>query len=107
MCDLVELWTLSCRNFRVIHDLFFFSKYFKNIHDLDIFDYIYVSFRSCIESLRNIDYWTLDVPFSRSETFKNSFLLGFVAHGTKKKREKLFNYFISMRFFILLILFLL
>ena len=73
MCDLVELWTLSCRNFRVIHDLFFFSKYFKNIHDLDIFDYIYVSFRSCIESLRNIDYWTLDVPFSRSETFKNSF----------------------------------
>ena len=56
MCDLVELWTLSWRNFRVIHDLFFFSKYFKNIHDLDIFDYIYVSFRSCIKSLRNIDF---------------------------------------------------
>ena len=40
-------------------------------------------FRSCDRPLRNIDYLTIDVPFSRTETLKNSFfLLGFVAHGT-------------------------
>ena len=44
---------------------------FKNIHDLDIFSD--VSFRSCDKPLRNIDYLTLDVPFSRTETFKNYF----------------------------------
>ena len=44
---------------------------YKNIHDLDIF--VYVSLRSCDKPLRNIDYLTVDVPFSRTETLKNSF----------------------------------
>ena len=37
---------------------------------LDIFDY--VSFCSCIKLLRNVDHLTLDVPFSRTDVFKNS-----------------------------------
>ena len=44
---------------------------YKNIRDLDIF--VYVSLRSCDKPLRNIDYLTIDVPFSRTETLKNSF----------------------------------
>lgn len=44
---------------------------YKNIRDLDIF--VYVSLRSCDKPLRNIDYLTVDVPFSRTETLKNSF----------------------------------
>ena len=44
---------------------------YKNIRDLDIF--VYESLRSCDKPLRNIDYLTVDVPFSRTETLKNSF----------------------------------
>ena len=40
----------------------------KNTHDLDIFDF--VSFRSCNKSLRNFDYWTLDVPFKWNRNFE-------------------------------------
>ena len=36
-----------------------------------------VSFRTCIKPLRNVDHLTLDVPFSWTETFKNSFFLSF------------------------------
>ena len=36
-----------------INDLVFFFKCFKNIEKLNIFDY--VSFRSCIKPLRNVD----------------------------------------------------
>lgn len=41
--------------------------------NLNIMDY--VSFRTCIKPLRNVDYLTLDVPFSWTETFKNSFII--------------------------------
>ena len=81
-------------------------------------------FRSCYKPLRNIDYLTIDVPFSRTETLKNSFfLLGFVAHGTNYLsalgnltntlplfRKKLFiNFYnkFSAIFLIVIILFLL
>ena len=55
-----------------INDLVYFFKRFKNIYIymLDIFDY--VSFCSCIKLLRNVDHLTLDVPFSRTDVFKNS-----------------------------------
>ena len=44
------------------------------MYNLDILDC--VSFRSCNKPLRNVDqYLTLDVPFSETETFKNSFLI--------------------------------
>ena len=33
----------------------------------------YVSFRTCIKPLRNVHHLTLDVPFSWTETLKNSF----------------------------------
>ena len=46
---------------------------------LDIFDY--VSFCSCIKLLRNVDHLTLDVPFSRTDVFKNSPLFESVACG--------------------------
>ena len=46
---------------------------FKNIYELNIF--VYVSIRSCIKLLRNVDYLTLDVPFSRTDVFKNSFFV--------------------------------
>ena len=42
-------------------------------HKLNIFDY--VLFRSCTQPLRNVDHLTLDVPFSRTEVFKNSFFV--------------------------------
>jgi len=38
----------------------------------------FVSFRTCNKPLRKIDYLTLSVPCSRTESFKN--LYGFVAH---------------------------
>ena len=38
----------------------------------------YVSFRTCIKPLRNADHLTLDVPFSWTETFKNSFFYLFL-----------------------------
>lgn len=40
---------------------------------LDIFDY--VSFRSCGKSLRNVDHLTLNIPFSRTESFRNSYFV--------------------------------
>ncbi|KAK2551658.1 hypothetical protein P5673_027439, partial [Acropora cervicornis] len=46
---------------------------FKNICKLNILDY--VSFRSCTKPLRNVDHLTLDVPFSRTDVFKNSFFV--------------------------------
>ena len=58
---------------REINDLVFFFKCFKNIYKLNIFNY--VSFRSCIKPLRNVDHLTLDVPFSRTDVFKNSFFI--------------------------------
>ena len=49
-----------------------FFKCFKNIHDLDIFDIMY-SFTLVTLPLRNIDYYiTIDIPFSHTETVKNS-----------------------------------
>ena len=54
-----------------INDLVFFFKCLKNIYKLNIFDY--VSFRSCTKPLRNVDHLTLDVPFSRTDVFKNLF----------------------------------
>ena len=58
---------------REINDLVIFFKCFKNIFKLNIFNY--VSFRSCIKPLRNVDHLTLDVPFSRTDVFKNSFFI--------------------------------
>ena len=47
------------------------------MYNLDILDF--VSFRSCNKPLRNVDYLTLDVPFSRTESFKNSFFIRSIA----------------------------
>ena len=58
---------------REINDLVYLFKCFKNIYKLNIFDY--VSCRSCIKPLRNVDHLTLDVPFSRTDVFKNSFFV--------------------------------
>ena len=58
---------------REINDSVYFFKCFKNICKLNIFDY--VSFRSCIKPLRNVDHLTLDVPFSKTDVFKNSFFV--------------------------------
>ena len=55
---------------REINDLVFFFKCLKNVCKLNILDY--VSFRSCTKPLRNVDHLTLDVPFSRTDVFKNS-----------------------------------
>ena len=51
---LSKLNLLSLQYHRVIHDLVFFFKWLKNIHDLDIFDH--VLFCSCNKPLRDIDY---------------------------------------------------
>ena len=48
-------------------------KCLKNVCKLNILDYI--SFRSCTKPLRNVDHLTLDVPFSRTDVFKNSFFV--------------------------------
>ena len=64
---LMDLWEIE------INDLIYFFKCFKKIYKLNIFDY--VSFRSCIKLLRNIDYLTLDVPFRRTDVSKNSFFV--------------------------------
>ena len=58
---------------REIHDLVFFLKCFENMYNLDILDF--VSSRTCNKPLRKIDYLTLNVPFSRTETFKNSYFI--------------------------------
>ena len=58
---------------REIHDLVFFFKCFKNMYNLDILDF--VSFRTCNKPLRKIDYLTLNVPFGRTESFKNSYFI--------------------------------
>ena len=43
------------------------------IYTLNVFDH--VSFCSCTKLLRNVDHLTLDVPFSRTDIFKNSFFV--------------------------------
>ena len=68
-----KLNTLPLQYRGEINDLVFFFKCFKNIEKLNIFDY--VSFCSCIKPLRNVDNLTLDVPFSRTDVFKNSFFV--------------------------------
>ena len=56
------------------------------------------------EILRNVDYLTLDVPFSRTETFKNSF---FTRVCQSFVRNCLLNFTISsVLIFIVIILFL-
>jgi hypothetical protein len=57
---------------REIIDIAFLFKCPKNIYNIDIFSYSYVSFRSCNMPLRKIDNLTLKVPFSRTESFKSS-----------------------------------
>ena len=37
--------------------------------------YDYVPFRPCTKPLRNVDHVTFDVPFSRTDVFKNSFFV--------------------------------
>ena len=54
----------------LLHQVKVFFKCLRNIHMSNIFDY--VSFRSCTKPLRNVDHLTLDVPFSRTDVFKNS-----------------------------------
>ena len=58
---------------RKINDLVFFFKCLKNPYKLNIFNYI--SFRSRTKPLRNVDFLTIDVPFSRTNVFKNSFFV--------------------------------
>ena len=58
---------------REINDVVFSFKCFKNIYKLNIFNY--VTFRSSVKLLRNVDHLTLDVPFSRTDVFKNSFFI--------------------------------
>ena len=70
---LSKLNLLPLKYRREINDLVFFFKCFKNICKLNILDY--VSFRSCTKPLRNVDHLTLDVPFSRTDVFKNSFFV--------------------------------
>jgi len=88
---------------REIHDLVFFFKCFKNMYNLDILDF--VSFRTCNKPLRKIDYLTLNVPFSRTESFKNSYFIRVCRSWNERPlniresntlsvfRKKLFAYF--------------
>ena len=39
----------------------------------------FISFRSCTKALRNVDHLMLDVPFSRTDIFKNSFFV-YICH---------------------------
>ena len=64
---------------RELNDLVNFFMCFKNIYKLNIFDY--VSFRSWIKLLRNVDHLTLDVPFSRTASLRILFLFESVACG--------------------------
>ena len=67
----LELLPLVYR--REILDLIFFYKCFKGICKLDISQY--VSFRVYTRNLRSTDNLTLNVPFSRTEAFKNSYFI--------------------------------
>ena len=58
---------------REISDLVFLFKCIKGTCDVDVFSY--VSFRSSSRPLRNIDHLTLQVPFSRTKSFKNSYFI--------------------------------
>lgn len=60
---------------REINDRVFFFKCYMDMCNLNIMEY--VSFRTCIKPLRNVDHLSLDVPFSWTETFKNSFFIFF------------------------------
>ena len=70
---LSKLNLLPLKYCREINDLVFFFKCLNNIYKLNIFNY--VSSRSCTKQLRNVDHLTLDVPFSRTDVFKNSFVV--------------------------------
>ena len=70
---LSKLNLLPLKYRREINDLFFFFKCLKNICKLNILDY--VSFHSCTKALRNVDHLRLDVRFSRTDIFKNSFFV--------------------------------
>ena len=57
-----------------------YLQYRREINDLVLYIYKlnildYVSFRSCINPLRNADHLTLDVPFSGTDVFKKSFFV--------------------------------
>ena len=67
----LELLPLMYR--REIVDIIFFYKCFKGTCELDISQYI--SFRVYTRNLRSTDNLTLNVPFSRTETFKNSYFI--------------------------------
>ena len=53
---------------KILQQNMYILRCLKNTRDLDIFDF--VSFRSCNKSLRNFDYWTLDVPFKSNRNFE-------------------------------------
>ena len=73
------------------------------MYNLDILDF--VSFRTCNKPLRKIDYQTLNVPFSRTESFMNSYFIRVCrscnelplnireSNTLSVFREKLFSYF--------------
>ena len=71
--DYSEYERLNKLNLLPLKYLVFFFKCLKNVCKLNILDY--VSFRSCTKPLRNVDHLTLDVPFSRTDVFKNSFFV--------------------------------
>lgn len=58
---------------REICDIIFLFKCLRGLCHVDISNY--VTFRSCDKPLRNIDYLTLKIPFSRTEAFKNSYFV--------------------------------
>ena len=76
---LYKLNLLPLQYRREISDLLFFFKCFKNLCSVNILNY--VSFRSCDKPLRNVDYLTLNVPFSKTEAYKIPILFVFVIYG--------------------------
>ena len=70
---LSRLDLLRLQHRREIDDIIFFFKCLKNIHSVDISEY--VSFRSCCKPLRNVDHLTLVAPFCRTEAFRNSYFV--------------------------------
>ena len=66
---LSKLNLLPLKFCREINDLVFFFKCLKNMYKLHISDY--VSFCSCTKPLRNVDHLMLNVPFRRTDVFKN------------------------------------
>ena len=58
---------------REISDLVFFYRCLKDTYVIDIFQYI--SFRSCTRSIRSVDHLSLNIPFCRTEAFRNSYFV--------------------------------